>query len=252
MVRAEKEKKEKQRSRVWMLLFSEPLSWKWSMGLLAGISVVALMTFIVSGAIATSEQPYPKLLKVERIPLSQEKLNDWARSARKLMEAQDRGQITIPCQMLIELIEWGRRNPKALDDALRTCTPDQFLGVALSIELTRRNLRSTIEYEICMDEIDQTLDAMEGPADWIRYPDPPNLEGGGEADLTVYLDNEILVEDTLDILLPNRPPLVPSWEEPDDSSLGPVDNVAPKNESQKISWRVVSRSRYGPRVLRSR
>jgi hypothetical protein len=83
------------------------------------------------------------------------------------------------------------------------------------------------------------------------------LKGWEQRDLVVYEENEQLLEEILLKLLPEMPPLVPAWDTP----LADVDweneweaeeASKRKGESKPVSWRIISQSRYGPRILRKK
>ena len=224
--------------------------WEWWLSALGIFSVAVYLT--VSGMSFAKTEPL-KVRKIEPIPLTSDNLSEWAKMAESLIEQKEQGKISIPARDLSELVEWGRHNLQVLEGTLMMTDPLAFLGVSASIQHSRMNFRKLVEHELRVDEAYRLVDEKNDLADRIHFeiPPPPKLERWEQADLSVYEHHDLLVERSLDELFPGLPPLVPAWEEIRDNG---DEEMADEgiSHTQRVAWRIISRSRYGPRVIRAR
>lgn len=238
-------------------LYSLVYHWKWGLSALSMFLVALYVVCVIADAAGTEKAP--KYLPVEMISLSDEGLAAWCRSAVLLAGLRESKELEIPGRSFQEFIAWGRRNPEVLREAfddLDVKEPDVFLGLALSIAHVRRTFRNMVEHEMRLDESQDSDPSAFFIGDLSdRFPEHVSfeLEVWEEDDLNVYDANNELVENTLDRLLPDRPPLVPYWKAMDDAELVELGLMDKKPvETKPVSWRVISRSRYGPRILRGK
>jgi hypothetical protein len=235
-------------------LYSIVYHWKWGLSAFCLFLIAVYVVCVIADAAGT-EKP-PKYLPVEMISLSEEGLEAWCEAADVLAGLKNAKMLEIPGRSLAELIAWGRRNPEDLADALGVENPLVFLGLTLSIAHVRTTFRDMVEHEMRLEE-GQNINAyaffIGDLSGRFAYDETFELEAWEADDLAVYDDNSDLVEGALDRLLPNRPPLVPCWKAMDDAELVELGLKKEKTvETKPLSWRVISRSRYGPRILRKK
>ncbi len=208
------------------VLFAVSYHWKWGLCVLLIPFITVHVLRAVIGIDTSSESL--ERLKIERVQLTDERLEAWSRTAGILAEQRDNGKIRIPARTLPELIEWGRTNPEAIKKACPNSEPEIFLNVALSIELARKNLRNVVEYKMRLQEAERKSYAMADVAFIIpfSYPSPPRLKGWEQSDLKAYERNELMVEGTLYDLIPELPFLVPAWEESNEEQEDQMNETA--------------------------
>ena len=236
------------------ILYTIVNHWKWE---LSGLSFFLMAVYVVCiiADVAGTEK-HPKYFPVEMVLLTDEGLEAWCRSAEFLASLREEQRLAIPGRSLEEFIAWGRRNPDVLAKALDVNDPEVFLGLTLSIANVRRTIRDMVEHEMRLEE---TLDPdlkVNFPGDFtdrFQVQESFKLEVWENDDLNVYDANSDLVESARDQLLPDQPPLIPYWKVMDDAEqvkLGLMEEEPV--EIRPVSWRVISRSRYGPRILRGK
>jgi hypothetical protein len=243
---------DKRPGRTASLISFASFHWKWW---LSALCIFSMAIYLTISSMSFAKSGPLKVRRIEPIPLTADNLCEWAKVAEILIEQREQGKIRIPAQNLPELIEWGRHNLQILEDALMMTDPLAFLGVSASIQRSRMNFRKLAEHELRLDESYRLVDEKNDLADRVHFnpPAPPKLESGEQADLSAYELHELLVERSLDELFPGLPPLVPAWEEIMVTGDGD-EKIADEGitHTQRVAWRIISRSRYGPRVLRAR
>ncbi len=228
--------------------------WKWELSALSLFLMAVYVVCIIADA-AGNEKP-PKYLPVEMVLLTDKGLETWCRSAEFLASLREKQRLVIPGRSLEEFIAWGRRNPDVLAKALDVNDPEVFLGLTLSIANVRRSIRDMVEHDMRLEEsLDFDSKAI-FPGDFsdrFQIQESFELEVWENDALNVYDANSELVESALDQLLPDQPPLIPYWKVMDDAELVKLGLMEEEPvESRPVSWRVISRSRYGPRILRGK
>ncbi|MHC5036071.1 MAG: hypothetical protein ACYTHM_02040 [Planctomycetota bacterium] len=212
------------------------------LGLLLLALAVTLMVIFASQA-----DPGKPTLEFDRVPLTTEEVFAWAETGRAFAQYREQGRLrNVRVSTLSAFLEWGRTNPELLTPALAEADPTHFLGVSLSLHNARRRLRELVEYDIRLADEEKTIAALKGSDIVIPYSAPPVLEDWERADLQVYEENQGLVEDVLWGMMPDIPAPIPAWEE----EAPPPEEGAPTVKPVRIKWRVINRSRYGPKVIR--
>lgn len=234
-----------QRNRRW-----SPVAYHWRWALLTA-ALCTLVVYLAYAGMSGDEGKSAAPLSVTLIPLDGNNLDRWCNAAAAWADRITREKKRIPARNLSELIEWGRRNPRRLARYTPDMPPPVFLGVARGLEKARRNFRKLAEYEIRLEESQRICEEMEFAAEQIDFmePPPPSLQPWEKADLECYERHSARVEDVLYALLPGLPPLVPAWGEAHEDRNQDM-NKTRDAEARRIAWRVISRSRYGPRILK--
>ena len=222
-------------------------------GLPLALFVVLLLA--VSGiAIQEKENgPESRTRTFNPVVLNENRLWQWSNVVEELARMKQQRRIELPARTLAELMTWARTDCEALEALLGRDRFERFVGVGLSVDEARRDFRAKAEYEL---RISETLpDSVQSvPMDHgnrlnlSAYDTSPRCSPAEARNLIVYEENMDLVEDALDKLLPGRPTLVPAWGVAShDDFKNDRKNAKPP---RKLKWRTVSRSRYGPRILR--
>lgn len=225
--------------------------WKWGLSALSIFCATIYVSYM--GLVAAAQKPM-KEPSLEKTPLSSINLEAWAEAADALSEQRDQGKLRIPARNLIELIDWGRKNPRILGEALPGVDLSAFLSVTAALQHTRMNFRQLVEHDLRLDEAYGIMDEKEGDSsDHIPFsmPGPPAFKLWEKADLEVYKAHDRLVEITLYDLLPDMSPLVPAWEAAWEGQDGKSEDRI-EAKPRCIAWRMVGGRGSGPTVIRKR
>jgi hypothetical protein len=209
----------------------------------AGATVLALtLIFLVAGV--TRGRAGVKPLSIEKIPISEEVLASWIEATSELRRLREESGTPLAMDNLPAFISWGKTDPEFLATNLGAMDPARFLGVTLTIAGARKHLGALEEYDQRVKDLEKRKALMDESFAEIAMPQPPAISGPEETDFLVYQAWLESVEGALAELLPSLSPLSPSQ-----ASMNPAGETQP---SKPIQWRVVNRSRYGPRVIREK
>jgi hypothetical protein len=216
-----------------------------------GITVIAFLltvisiAFMVSGALRGDSGP--ETIDIVDVPLTSENLSQWIDASIELGRLREGGNLEFSGKSLPALLEWGKNHPGSLRLGLTDMDAGTFLGISSSLDKARTNLREIVEYDMLLEEEAEMEELLDEAFYGAPLTPAPDISPLGEEDLEVYQLMQSQVEDALYILMPGIPLPVPAWEEeeaeaPEDENPGP-----PK---RPMRWRVVSKSKYGPKVVR--
>lgn len=222
------------------------------LGVLALLVVVLVVTFWVVAAVEAGKSE--ELLNIERVPLTETAASLWMERAKDVGAARAGGKVAYNAATLPAFLEWGRRNADLLAPHLVEMTPAEFLGVAASVLNARKRLSDLVEHDMRFQEEEKAYQAS-GNANIAFTPTPaPALESWERDDLAVYENYQGLMDTALEALIPGIPLPVASWEDERRraQAQAPVsaDEGGEPAPARKLSWRIISTSRYGPRIIR--
>jgi len=210
------------------------------------ISIVVVLIFL-SGIINASDGDHQ--VEIKKIPLTELKLRQWMSGIEELLEKRNSKTVSIPGRLISELVFWGKENRGTLKEWITMSDPDLFLGLCMTIDSTRRNYRKIIEHDRQVSETHLLAKERKDLLGMIYIPSPPQLTGKDMSDIHIYECNFDHIERLLTELFPDLPPLVAEAQsEPVHFEEG-EEKVKELNVSP-LSWRVISRSRFGPKLIR--
>jgi hypothetical protein len=222
--------------------------WKAGTGVLALLACAAWVAAVVADAAGTGDGRPART--VCPIPLTEGNLRAWSDRASDLAGALDRDGLCIPAQSMPGFIAWAQRNPERLRARLSGYTLVEFLSIARSIHEARVSLRKSVEHDLCREEEGKILETLGEAGSGPGECRPLDICGPAERNLEIYEQNLDRIETALEQLLPGIPCPVPAWQTSWPGDPEPKD--VRTHGRVNLGWRVVNRSRYGPRVLRLR
>jgi len=225
---------------------------KSEIGALGLLLLAACVATLVAGASAPHRAPKP--IALFSVPLTAESIELWSLEATLLADQRDEEQVTFPPDSLPAFIAWGSAEPEALRAHLAETTSVDFLSTCQAISNARRKIRELIAFEMRWEEIEKQGTGLEERVGANRMPSPPPLSAREKADIEAYETHAATLEQALYTLFPTLPDLAPE-ELLSEVNRNPDENQPESRSwdpSQRITWRVVNRSRHGPRVLRAR
>jgi hypothetical protein len=164
--------------------------------------------------------------RVDRVPLTPERLLCWANTASNLGILREKGKFPFYGSSLDALLHWGERNPEELAKRIGGASAYDFLGVMLSLHRTRGKLGRLAEYAALAAQEKPAFRTLAGALPLPFVPDLPSLSQAEKSDLRAYAEVDLHVEQALCDLLPGIPPPVPAGC-PIGKLLGETETASP-------------------------
>jgi hypothetical protein len=226
---------------------------RWALSLAAFVRREALVTLLLAAAVGTGAMIYgaargeraPETLTVAAEPLTAEKVASWDTATRALAAARDEGRLALACSSLPGFLAWGAEHPQDLQAALPEMPARSYLGVSLAIHQARLLLARRIEHEKRLEAESRAFSEEDLMRLGAPIPEPPAMTDREGRDLEVYDAHFGMVEEALFRLMPA---IDYPFEEAEEIQAAPPEGAA----GERIAWRRVNPSRFGPRVLRVR
>ncbi|MHC4599161.1 MAG: hypothetical protein ACYS47_09160 [Planctomycetota bacterium] len=212
------------------------------LGLAALFALIGVIVVIsIAGASRDAGEGPPA---VEPVPLTEEALGAWIDAAIELGYLKADGKLRVSVDTLAAFVEWGRHNLGAFEPALGAGDPVHFLGVTLSLHRARANQQALDNHRIRIEALDQNGDLVDEAFRDVPLPPAPTWSEVEETDRLLYEGYRVPVETAMKSFLPAVP------------SLSLLNPPAPAGEQpappERLRWRTVNKSRYGPRVVRGK
>ncbi|MHC4777995.1 MAG: hypothetical protein ACYTFG_05375 [Planctomycetota bacterium] len=206
----------------------------------AGIAVALVL--ILAGA--RGVDPDTAVRELEIVPLSEHEIAYWIEGASELARARAEAGAPLTMDTVRAFAQWGKADPEAIGPSMKEMVTPQFLSVTFAIDEARRNAQALSDHKVRMEAFEARAGLMDQSFAGAAPPPAPDLTAAQEADLIVYRTWQDAIEGAMRELLPSLRSPGPSEAVPAPAGTAPA--------SRPIQWRVVNRSRYGPKVIRER
>jgi len=225
---------------------------------LLGSLILVLVVYMIVSAVSTEPEPEP--LALETVPLTEGNVGIWCEAAHEFGEARAAGKAGHSVRTLPEFIEWGRRHQWRIEPHLTAMKLQDFLNLTLGVLNARKRLREFVEFGMRVEAEEKAFEKLANTDVEFRSSLPPQLEAWEEVNLAVYEQYQILIDPALEAMIPGIPLPVPAWEaerqaeiRADEEAYNAEEGETKKpTRTQKLTWRVINTSRYGPKIIRKR